>query len=145
MNVTEQNIESYVRSKVKCSAGDILAHLNRNDGDVPKTTLYWYLNKLTKENRISRVSRGYYSIAEKKRFLPEVNDRMVKVDGLLRKALPFASFCIYQGTELAPFLHNIATNNILYVETERDSCESTFNTLREFGYTAYLRPDKDMI
>lgn len=144
MNVIENNIVSYVQSRRHCSAQDILAHLNKGD-EVPKTTLYWYLNKLTKENKISRVSRGQYSIAEKKPYTPEVSQRMRQVNGILKKALPFATFCLYQGSELSPYLHNVATNNVLYVETERDSCEAAFNTLKDQGFTVYVRPDKEMI
>ena len=144
MNVIENNIVSYVQSRRHCSAQDILAHLNKGD-EVPKTTLYWYLNKLTKENKISRVSRGQYSIAEKKPYTPEVSQRMRQVNDILKKALPFATFCLYQGSELSPYLHNVATNNVLYVETERDSCEAAFNTLKDQGFTVYVRPDKEMI
>lgn len=144
MNVIENNILSFVLSNTNCSAQDILAHLNK-DENIPKTTLYWYLNKLTKENKISRVSRGHYSIAEKKPFIPEVNQRMKQVNEILRKALPFATFCLYMGSELSPYLHNIATNNVLYVETERDSCEAAFNLLKAQGFTVYVRPDKELI
>lgn len=144
MNVIENRIISYVQSRINCSAQDILAQLNK-DGEVPKTTLYWYLNKLTRENKISRVSRGNYSITEKQPFIPEVSEKMKEVNGILKKALPFATFCLYQGSALSPYLHNIATNNVLYVETERDTCESAFNVLKEQGYMVYVRPDKDMI
>ena len=133
-----------MQSNINCSAQDILAILNRNE-EVSKTTLYWYLNKLTKENKISRVSRGHYSIAEKKPFMPEVSERMRQVNEILRKALPFATFCLYQGSEFSPYLHNIATNNVLYVETERDCCEAAFNILKDQGFTVYVRPDKEMI
>ena len=144
MNVIENNIVSYVQSRINCSAQDILAHLNKGEY-VPKTTLYWYLNKLTRENKISRVSRGHYSISEKRPFMTEISEQMKQVNDLLKKALPFATFCLYQGSVLSPYLHNIATNNVLYVETERDSCESAFNVLKEHGYTVYVRPDKEMI
>ena len=144
MNVIENNIISFMQSNINCSAQDILAILNRNE-EVSKTTLYWYLNKLTKENKISRVSRGHYSIAEKKPFMPEVSERMRRVNEILRKALPFATFCLYQGSEFSPYLHNIATNNVLYVETERDCCEAAFNILKDQGFTVYVRPGKEMI
>ena len=70
---------------------------------------------------------------------------MRQVNDILKKALPFATFCLYQGSELSPYLHNVATNNVLYVETERDSCEAAFNTLKDQGFTVYVRPDKEMI
>lgn len=144
MNILEQKIIGYVQSAGSCSGAELLSYLNQTE-DVKKTTLYWYLNKLTGEHRLSRISRGMYSASGLTEFVPEVTEDMVAVNEILHRELPFSSFCLYQGTELAPYLHNIATNNVLYVETERDSCESAFNVLKREGYTCYIRPGKDMI
>jgi len=144
MNNIEQRIIGYIQVVGKCSSTEILSFLNQTE-EVKKTTLYWYLNKLTGEHRLSRISRGMYSASGLTEFVPEVTEDMVAVNDILHRELPFSSFCIYKGTELAPYLHNIATNNVLYVETERDSCESAFNVLKREGYTCYIRPGKDMI
>lgn len=144
MNILEQKIIGYVQSAGSCSGAELLSYLNQTE-EVKKTTLYWYLNKLTSEHHLSRISRGVYSASGLTEFVPEVTADMVAVNEILHRELPFSSFCIYKGTELAPYLHNIATNNVLYVETERDSCESAFNVLKREGYTCYIRPGKDMI
>lgn len=144
MNNIEQRIIGYVQGVGKCSSAEILSFLNQT-AEVKKTTLYWYLNKLTGEHRLSRISRGVYSASGLTEFVPEVTEDMVAVNEILHRELPFSSICLYKGTEFAPYLHNIATNNVLYVETERDSCESAFNVLKREGYTCYIRPGKDMI
>ena len=144
MNNVEQRIIGYVQGVGKCSSAEILSFLNQT-AEVKKTTLYWYLNKLTGEHRLSRISRGVYSASGLTEFVPEVTEDMVAVNEILHRELPFSSICLYKGTEFAPYLHNIATNNVLYVETERDSCESVFNVLKREGFTCYIRPGKDMI
>lgn len=144
MNILEQKIIGYVQSAGSCSGSELLSYLNQTE-EVKKTTLYWYLNKLTGEHRLSRISRGLYSASGLTEFVPEVTEDMVAVNEILHRELPFSSFCLYKGTELAPYLHNIATNNVLYVEIERGSCESAFNVLKREGYTCYIRPGKDMI
>lgn len=144
MNNIEQKIIGYVQGVGTCSAAELLSYLNQAE-EVKKTTLYWYLNKLTGEHRLSRISRGVYSVSGLTEFVPEVTEDMAAVNEILHRELPFSSFCLYKGTELAPYLHNIATNNVLYVETERDSCESAFNVLKREGYNCYIRPGKDMI
>lgn len=144
MNSIEEKIIEYVQGVKKCSAGELLSYLNETE-KVRKTTLYWYLNKLTREHRLSRISRGIYAVSGQIEFVPEVTADMVAAHEILYHELPFSSFCLYKGTELASYLHNIATNNVLYVETERDSCESAFNMLKQKGYTCYIRPGKDMI
>lgn len=144
MNSIESRIIEFVQSVGTCTAAELLSYLNQTE-EVRKTTLYWYLNKLTSGHRLSRVSRGLYSVSVRKDFIPEVTDDMIAANEILHRELPFSSFCLYKGTEFAPYLHNIATNNVLYVETERDSCESAFNVLKREGYTCYIRPGKEMI
>ena len=144
MNSIEERIVEYVRRMRTCTAAELLSYLNRTE-EVRKTTLYWYLNKLTGNHQLSRISRGLYAVSGLAEFVPEVSADMVAVNEILHRELPFSSFCLYKGTEFAPYLHNIATNNVLYVETERDTCESAFNVLKREGYTCYIRPGKDMI
>lgn len=144
MNVAERNIIDAVGRAGTCSSAELLSLLGKSE-PMTKTTLYWYLNKLTKENRLVRVSRGCYSLSGKKSFVPEVTDRMRTIGGKLQTELPYSTFCLYEGSELAPYLHNIASNNVLYVETQRASCESAFNILKREGIDTYIRPTKDMI
>ncbi len=144
MNVTEGNIIDAVGRAGTCSSAELLSQLDKS-GSITKTTLYWYLNKLTNEKRLVRVGRGRYSLAEKLPFIPEITDRMKTVLELLQGELPFSTFCLWEGTELSRFQHNIATNNVMYVETQRDSCESVFNILKREGYEAFVRPDKELI
>jgi len=144
MNVMERNIIDAVGRAGTCSSAELLSLLSKSE-PITKTTLYWYLNKLTGENRLVRVARGHYALSGKKSFVPEITDRMKTIGNLLQGELPFSTFCLWEGTELAPYLHNIAPNNVLYVETQRDSCESAFNVLKREGYEAFVRPDKELI
>ena len=140
----ERNIIDAVGRAGTCSSAELLSLLSKSE-PITKTTLYWYLNKLTGENRLVRVARGHYALSGKKSFVPEIKDRMKTIGNLLQGELPFSTFCLWEGTELAPYLHNIAPNNVLYVETQRDSCESAFNVLKREGYEAFVRPDKELI
>ncbi len=144
MNVMERNIIDAVGRAGTCSSAELLSLLSKSE-PITKTTLYWYLNKLTGENRLVRVARGHYALSGKKSFVPEITDRMKTIGNLLQGELPISTFCLWEGTELAPYLHNIAPNNVLYVETQRDSCESAFNVLKREGYEAFVRPDKELI
>lgn len=145
MNETESKIISIVKQECSCQAGEILVRLNTLQKPVTRTALHWYLNKLTRENRLARVARGIYSISQKKPFLPGISPRMRKISDMLKAELPFSDFCLYEGSELQAYQHNIAPNGILYVETQRDSCESAFNILKREGISAFIRPTEDTI
>ena len=42
-------------------------------------------------------------------------------------------------------MHHLASNQITYVEVEKDVAETVFHRLRDSGQVTYLRPDKQMI
>ena len=145
MNETAANILSVVEHKGKCSPEELLAQLNRSSIVLTKTALYWYLNKLIKENLLTRESRGVYVLSQKPVFHPSITPRMKEISSLLKKELPFADFCLYEGAELAAYQHNVSTNSILYVETQRDTCEAAFNILEREKIIAFVRPTSDII
>lgn len=146
MNEIEGHILDYAGKAGQFSAAQLEDHLRSVQRDVPTASLYYYLNRMIKQNSLARMTRGVYSgVPAKPEFKPTVTDDMTELFSILNKSLPFADFCLYMGTEITPFQHNMAANNILYVETQRDTCDSAFNILKDAGKTVYVRPDKDMI
>jgi len=146
MNNIEGHIISFAEKAGIFSAAQLGGHLQSIQCDVPSASLYYCLNRMIKQKKLIRMARGIYSAASgKPEFRARVTDEMHIVYDLLNKALPFADFCIYTGKDLTPLQHNMAANNILYVETQRDTCNSAFNILKNAGESAYLRPDKKMI
>lgn len=110
-----------------------------------KSSLSWYLFKLVDNNRLVRIGRGTYARNIKPVFMPELNEEVENVYKLLKTNFPFAKFCVYDGEIIAPLQHHLSPNRIIYVETERDSAETVFNSLKEETYNVYLRPDKELI
>jgi len=140
------HIIDFAEKEGNFSAAQLVGYLQSIQCDVPTASLYYCLNQMIQQKKLTRMSRGFYSIASvKPEFDAIVTKEMREVYDSLHKALPFADFCIYSGNDLTPFQHNMASNNILYVETQRDTCNSAFNILKDTGKTAYLRPDKNMI
>lgn len=146
MNEIEGHILDYAGRADRFSAAQLKDHLRSVQLDVPTASLYYCLNHMIKRNRLAHMSRGVYSaVSVRPEFKVTVTEGMTEVFFMLHRALPFADFCLYMGTEITPFQHNMAANNILYVETQRDTCDSAFNVLKDAGKAVYVRPDKDMI
>lgn len=146
MNEIEGHILDYAGRAGQFSAAQLENHLRSVQRDVPTASLYYYLNRMIRQNSLARMTRGVYSaVSVKPEFKAMVTEGMTEIFSILHRALPFADFCLYMGTEIAPFQHNMAANNILYVETQRDTCDSAFNILKDAGKTVYVRPDKEMI
>jgi len=146
MREIEEHIKGYAEKAGNFSIAQLDGYLQSIQCDVPTASLYYCLNRMIQQKKLTRMARGVYSVASvKQEFFAIVTQEMREVYNPLHKALPFADFCLYTGNDLTPFQHNMAANNILYVETQRDTCNSAFNILKDAGKTAYLRPDKDLI
>ena len=146
MNEIEGYILDYAGRAGQFSAAQLEEHLRSVQRDVPTASLYYYLNRMIRQNSLARMTRGVYSaVSVKPEFKATVTEGMTEFFSILHRALPFADFCLYMGTEITPFQHNMAANNILYVETQRDTCDSAFNVLKDAGKAVYVRPDKEMI
>lgn len=145
MNI-EKYIADFATKAGKFSAAQLDGYLQSIQCEVPTASLYYCLSRMIQQDKLSRVARGIYSAASgKQEFRICVTDAMDKVYITLHEALPFADFCLYTGNSLTTLQHNMAANNILYVETQRDTCDSAFNILKDAGNTVYLRPDKELI
>lgn len=146
MNEIEGHILDYADRAGQFSAAQLEDYLRSVQLDVPTASLYYCLNSMIKRNCLARMTRGVYSVVSvRPEFKTAVTEEMTEAFSILHRALPFADFCLYMGTEITPFQHNMAANNILYVETQRDTCDSAFNILKDAGKMVYIRPDKEMI
>ncbi|MBJ2197555.1 MAG: hypothetical protein HFJ90_11070 [Muribaculaceae bacterium] len=69
----------------------------------------------------------------------------MKVGKIIARKFPFVSISVLDGQVFADFQHHISSNNVIYVEVDRDAMESVFHTLKQEGYSAYLNPSKDFV
>lgn len=142
----EEYILSYAHNRgggfhVKC----LLTHLPQSGKNITNSSIYWYLGQLVKAGKLVRVGRGRYSIATKQVFSISPDLSIVALYSELRRNYPFASFCIYRGSVIAPLQHHLAPNNIIYIETEKEATDAVFNYLQEKGYVVYIKPDREFI
>lgn len=143
-NETTTSILNYAEKYHNFSIEDLYAYLHERTG-INRSSLSWYLFKLVDDNALARTGRGMYGKVMRQSFSPNPTDEMKEVYKLLQANFPFAKFCVYQGEIIAPLLHHLSSNRIIYVETERDTAETVFNFLKGEGREAYLRPDREMI
>lgn len=143
-NDTTTFILDYAAIHRKFSIKDLFAYLHERIG-INRSSLSWYLFKLVNENLLVRTGRGMYTQVTKEAFAPKPTEEVKEVYNLLQANFPFAKFCVYQGEIIAPLLHHLSSNRVIYVETDRDSAETVFNFLKDGNRDVYLRPDKEMI
>lgn len=139
-------IMAYAEDRKTFRFADLLSYLN-GIITVSKVSLSWYLREMVKDNILFKLGRGIYTNRSHKTvcYTPRLRKEAIKIGKHIAKVFPFIKFCIFDGPVLADFQHHISTNNLIYVEVERDAMESIFHWLRGEGYTAYLNPNKDFV
>ena len=139
-----QDIMDYAVLHPNFRLQDLYAHLD-GEAEISRQTISWYLTKLTESGLLRRIGHGKYSSQTKQQFVISPTDEQHSLSNELKQLWPYAHFCIYDGNAISPLQHHLASNNITYIETEREATSAVFNHLRDGGITAYLRPSRDLI
>lgn len=141
---TRAAILSYAGERDSFRFSDLFTYLNQLF-EISKVTLSWYLRELVKDNILFKIGRGIYTRRSLRttEYIPRLSSKAVKVGKALGNAFPFVTVSVFDGSAIADFQHHLSTNNLHYIEVDREAMESVFHYLKQEGYTTYLNPDKD--
>lgn len=144
MTGTRAAILSYAEERESFRFSDLFAYLN-NLFEISKVTLSWYLRELVKDSVLYRIGRGIYTMRGIRTFeyTPRLSTKALRVGKSLAQVFPFVTVSVFDGNVIADFQHHVSTNNLHYIEVDRDAMKSVFHHLKQERYIAYLNPDKD--
>lgn len=142
-------IESQILDAAASLSTFTVAELKESLGDaliLPRARLNWYLSKLSDEGKIVRIARGQYAARDSKKiFTPKPSQDSISLYNQFHADFPEINICVYEGPWIFQFMHHLASNQVIYIEVEKDIAETVFHTLQDLGKTVFLRPDKDLI
>ncbi len=141
-----KEIASQIIEYAKCNKNfgiDALLSNLKWESDIKKPTISWILYRLVKSGKLARVARGIYTLQNKQIFIPQISDATKSLYTKIKVKFPFSKFCLYDGNCIASMQHHLASNQLIYVEVERDSIDAVFNFLKTEEYNVFLKPDKD--
>lgn len=143
---TRAAIMTYAENREAFRFADLLSYMN-GIINISKVTLSWYLREMVKDNILFKLGRGIYTSRPQQAmcYTPRLRDKAIKIGKLIARAFPFVKTSVFDGQVLADFQHHISSNNIIYIEVEREVMESVFHWLKSEGYAAYLNPNKDFV
>lgn len=113
--------------------------------DINRNTLLCMLSRLVKDGELVRKKQGVYA-----RCLPSNSFHVVlkgqekAIHGLIKKALPLVSYCLYNGETLAPLQHHVFQNSATYIEVEREAVDTVFHICKDNGYESFKSPTMEM-
>ncbi|WP_354022659.1 DUF6577 family protein, partial [Duncaniella muris] len=146
MTETRTAILMFAENRDSFRFAELLSYLN-GLFEISKVTLSWYLREMINDNVIFKLGRGIYTAhkVQTAEYEPRLRDKAVKIGKIIARKFPFVSVCVLDGQVFADFQHHISSNNVIYMEVDRDAMESVFHTLKHEGYAAYLNPSKDFV
>ncbi|MDE6442952.1 MAG: hypothetical protein K2K64_00820 [Muribaculaceae bacterium] len=141
---TRVAILSYAEKQKSFRFSDLFTYLN-NLFKISKVTLSWYLRDLVNNNFLFKIGRGIYTTQKSltTEYKPRLSNRALKVGKSLAKTFPFIRISILDACVISDFQHHLSTNNLHYIEVDRDAMESVFHFLKHKDYITYLNPDKN--
>ena len=110
------------------------------------------LYALEKKNIITAVDRGLYilgydeGLKRRKEFIPIFSPKLKSISDSIRNAFPYTKILIWETRILYDFMLHQPGQNLIILETEKESTESIFNFLEdEINGNVFLDPNQDMI
>lgn len=142
-------IESQILEAVTSMNSFSVAELQERLGGtrhLERPRLNWYLSRMAEDGKIARVAHGIYAVAVgRKLFRPEPGQKAAGLYTKFHEEFPEAGVCVYEGPWFFEFMHHLASNQVTYIEVEKDMAETVFHRLQDEGETVFLRPDADLI
>jgi hypothetical protein len=123
---------------------DILSFYRKTEQSIPSSTVNWRVYSLVNLGVLIRIGKGKFKLGKGSLYIPEVDNRIIKISKIVKKKFPFIQYCIWGSSSIIEFGHHIPRTNIVFVDAERDSAESVFHTLKEEYKAVFYRPSKDL-
>lgn len=144
VNNIDSYILNYATGRISFTLGEVFDSYAKEQC-IERSILTWHLGQLTAKGLLARVGKGVYAKSDKATFSPELSAEANTIFKCIKDHFPVAKVCVYEGPWISPLLHNLASNQIIYIEVEKLAAESVFEQLKMDGKTVYFRPDEDMI
>lgn len=146
MTETRAAIMTYAENRESFRFADLLSYLN-SIIHISKVNLSWYLREMVRDNILFKLGRGIYTSRRNvsTTYTPRLRERAIKIGKLIAVAFPFLEISVFDGQIISDFQHHISSNNLIYVEVEREAMESVFHWLKGEGYRVFLNPNKDFV
>jgi hypothetical protein len=103
-NYIESRLMEHFSPKEVFSREELLAFFRKLDPDLKETTFAWRVFDLKKRHRMRDVGKGVYTIEQKQRFKPEVDEEINKIGSFLENSFNHHSYNVWTTNWLNEFI-----------------------------------------
>jgi hypothetical protein len=131
-------------NKLVFTTKDLLSFYRESEPSIPSSTVNWRVYNLVNLDILLRIGKGKFKLGKRSLYIPEVDNRIIKISKFIKEKFPFIQYCIWVSSSIIEFGHHVPRTNIILVDAERDSMESVFYTLKEEYKTVFHKPGKNL-
>jgi hypothetical protein len=125
------NFEQYFENKEIITFQDIENYYRTSEPEIPYTTINWRIYKLVRLGVLQRTGKGLYQLGKTTVFIPQISNKMQKIETFLQKRFPFVQYCQWDLSRINSFAHHLINFNVSFVDVEKDTVDSVYYALKE--------------
>ncbi|NQW30226.1 MAG: hypothetical protein HQ472_06920 [Ignavibacteria bacterium] len=133
------------KEKTIITTGDIVEYCQSTEPNVLKSTINWRVYEWVQNGVLTRVSRGHFKLGEVLNYVPDLSKKALQVWSHLISGLPFVRYCVWDAASIIEFADRIQKINMIFVDVERGSEESTYHLLKQRFQNVWLKPKKSLL
>ncbi len=141
--VTTNDILNFAGNHKVFSRKELIANLKSQNQLENPASLSEQLNRLLRSGQLIRLEHGIYTLPDKTKndFSIVCSEEMKRINQQLKNQFPFATYCIWLGSTLLPYMHHLPSLGFMLIDVEREVAESVFNLLNSnSSKRIYLMP-----
>ena len=124
---------------------DLYSFYQSEEPEIKKSTVNWRIYELARNGVLQRIGKGKYIIGKSIQYSPEISNKEIKVNNVIKKEFPFINYCIWNSSILSEFLQHQLSFRFILVEVEKDVLESVFYSIKENFNSTFKKPAKEML
>lgn len=136
---TFANGESFTKEELRA------LYRKEGEADLNENTLLSRIFGLKKKGVISSYERGRFMVGGRPDLKMLVSSQNHELTAKISSELPHIRFTVWELQSLMSIVGAEPRQNITFVETDKEACESVFEVLKEIRKDLFLKPDEVII
>lgn len=145
MKIQFSEIKKTFKDSEIITSADLFNFYKFSESTVKKATVNWRIFELVHRGLLQRIGKGKFVVGKSIYYLPEISNKEIKINSVIKKEFPFIKYCIWNSSILSEFLQHQSSFRFIVVEVEKDALESVFYSIKEIFNATFKRPAKEVV
>ena len=126
-------------------SNDLYRFYKSEESEIKQSTVNWRIYELVRNGILQRIGRGKFTTGKTVNYLPDISNKEIKINSIIKTEFPFIKYCIWNTSKLNEFLQHQSSFQWFIVEVEKEALESVFYSLKDNFNSTFKKPSKEMV